>query len=79
MINDLVTKCPDHYVYYFDIPFEETLSRHATKPIALEVGEYPLRSWYMPQDVTGFENETIIPKEYSLDQTVRRIVADAGL
>jgi hypothetical protein len=44
MIKDLVTKCPDHYVYYFDILFEETLRRHATKPIALEVGEDLLRN-----------------------------------
>jgi chloramphenicol 3-O-phosphotransferase len=31
-----------HY-YYLDVPFDETLARHATKPIAEEVNETQLR------------------------------------
>lgn len=79
MIKDLVAQCPENYIYYFDIPFEETLKRHATKPIAQEVSEDLLKSWYMPQDFTAFESELIIPEDYSLDQTVSRIVAETGL
>jgi len=79
MLAELVQHYPEHYIYYFDLPFQETLKRHATKPIAKEVSEDMLREWYTPQDITGFKNEKIIPESYLLEQTVEMIVADAGL
>lgn len=79
MLDALVAKCPEHYVYYFDIPFEETLRRHATRPIANEVGEDLLKSWYIPQDFTGYPDEVIVPETNSLEQTVRMVAEHAGL
>ncbi|MEU3902057.1 kinase [Streptomyces sp. NPDC045251] len=39
--------------YYLDGPLDETVARHATKPIAGEVDEARLREWYRPRDRTG--------------------------
>ncbi len=33
------------YAYYFDLPFEETLRRHQTKPNCREFGEEAMRRW----------------------------------
>jgi predicted kinase len=79
MLRELVGLCPDHHVFYFDVSLEETLRRHATKPIAAEVSERQLRAWYGGRDVTGFANETIIPEESSAEETVRLIVRQCGL
>jgi adenylate kinase family enzyme len=79
MLRDLVATCPDNHIYYFDIPFEETLKRHAKKPIAKDVSEALLREWYIPQDVTHFTNEIIIPPQHSLEQTVTQITTQSGL
>ena len=38
------------FAYYFDLPFEETLKRHATKPIAQEWGEAEMRKWWRKKD-----------------------------
>lgn len=38
------------YAYYFDIPFEETLKRHQTKPNCNEFGEEAMRKWWREKD-----------------------------
>jgi len=79
MLRELAARCPDHHFFYFDISLDETLRRHATKPIAHEVGEQDLRGWYRARNVTGFANETIIPESSSVEESVRLIVRTAGL
>ena len=41
------------YAYYFDLPFEETLRRHQTKPNRAEFGEKELRDWWREKDFSG--------------------------
>ncbi|MDT0322143.1 P-loop NTPase family protein [Streptomyces millisiae] len=65
--------------YYLDVPFAETLRRHATKAEAGRFGETELRDWYRPLDVLPDEVETIIPASSTLDATVERILREAGL
>ncbi|MFD3696901.1 AAA family ATPase [Streptomyces sp. NPDC058646] len=65
--------------YYLDVPIEETLARHATKPIADEVSETELRSWYRPLDLLPGGVETVVGAAGSLDDTVARILRDTGL
>jgi predicted kinase len=36
----------DIYSYYYDLPFEETLRRHQTKPNRNEFGEEEMRRWW---------------------------------
>ncbi|MFD4127952.1 AAA family ATPase [Streptomyces globisporus] len=65
--------------YYLDVPFAETVARHATKPIADEVDENQLRDWYRPRDVLPDGRETVIGPDSILDRTVDRIMLDTGL
>ncbi|MFQ6197105.1 AAA family ATPase [Streptomyces sp. NPDC000405] len=67
------------HMYYFDVPFEETLRRHATKPVANEFGEAEMREWYRPHDVLPGGIETVIPATSSLEETVRRVMLESGL
>lgn len=46
--------------YYLDVPFAETLARHATKPIVNDAGEEALRDWYRERDVLPSGVETVI-------------------
>lgn len=65
--------------YYLDVPFAETLTRHATKPIADVVDETRLRDWYRPRDLLPCGTETVIGAGSALDETVERIMLDTGL
>ncbi|MEU6985907.1 AAA family ATPase [Streptomyces sp. NPDC046324] len=65
--------------FYLDVPFEETVARHATKPIAQDVDESQLRDWYRPRDLLPGEWETVIGADSTLPGTVDRIMRDTGL
>jgi hypothetical protein len=65
--------------YYLNVPLAETLARHATKPEADAYGERELRAWYRDRDLLPGGVEHVIDASSSLDQTVGRIMADAGL
>jgi hypothetical protein len=65
--------------YYLDVPFDETLTRHATKPIAEDVSEAQLRDWYRPRDLLPDCSETVIGTDSGLHETVDRIMHDTGL
>ncbi|MEE1760981.1 AAA family ATPase [Streptomyces sp. SP18BB07] len=65
--------------YYLDVPFDETLARHATKPIADVVDGTRLRDWYRPRDLLPGGIETVIGADSALGETVDRIMADTGL
>lgn len=65
--------------YYLDVPFPQTLARHATKPIANEFGEKELRDWYRPLDLLPGGIERVIGADSALPQTVDRIMLDTGL
>ncbi|MER6134043.1 AAA family ATPase [Streptomyces sp. NPDC001815] len=69
---------PTH-AYYLDIPFGETLARHATKPIADDVSETQLSDWYRARDLLPGGTETVIGAHSSLHETVDRIMVDTGL
>ncbi len=69
---------PTH-CYYLDVPFAETLARHATKPIADDVSETQLRDWYRPCDLLPGGIETVIGAESPLRETVDRVMVETGL
>jgi predicted kinase len=64
---------------YFDIPFEETVRRHASRPQAAEFSVEAMRGWYHERDPLDFVTEQIVPATSSLEQTVDRILTSAGL
>jgi hypothetical protein len=65
--------------YYFDVPFDETLRRHATKPVAAEFGAAELRAWYRASDLLPGGTETVIGADSSLEETVDRVMRESGL
>ncbi|MEU1495735.1 kinase [Streptomyces sp. NPDC005776] len=67
------------HCYYLDVPFIETLARHATKPIADEVDENQLREWYRPLDLLPGSIETVIDADSLRTDTVDRIMHDTDL
>ncbi|MEU0615416.1 AAA family ATPase [Streptomyces albogriseolus] len=67
------------HAYYLDVPLDETLARHATKPIADTVGESRLREWYRPCDLLPGGIETVITADSALHETVDRIMRETGL
>jgi adenylate kinase family enzyme len=79
----LTTLISDHseraFPYFLDVSFEETLRRHATKPQAAEYGEAEMRAWYRGQDLLPGGIEQVIPADSALEETVTRLMTDAGL
>ncbi|MFB7918024.1 AAA family ATPase [Streptomyces sp. NPDC056061] len=71
--------CGPTHGYYLDVPFEETMARHITKPIADSVSEAQLRDWYRPRDLLAGGAETVIDAASTLAATVERIMRDTGL
>ncbi|MFI0778555.1 kinase [Streptomyces sp. NPDC021212] len=67
------------HAYYLDVPFAETVRRHATKPQAAEYGEAELRGWYRPLDLLPGGTESVIPATSGLGETVDRVLREAGL
>jgi hypothetical protein len=65
--------------YYLDVPWAETLRRHASKPQAAEYGEREMRAWYGKRDLLPGGLEQVIPAGSALDETVRRIMTESGL
>lgn len=62
--------------YYFDIPFEETVLRHAERDWAHEVTADMMREWYRERDLLGDVEEQVIGPGSTLVETVERILAD---
>lgn len=65
--------------YYFDIEFNETVERHATKTQAAEYGQAEMASWYRSCDLLPGMAEEIITAGMSVDQIVTRVMNDCGL
>lgn len=64
------------YAYYYDIPFDETLRRHVTKPNRADFGEEAMRDWWKEKDMIGFLPEKILTEALSLDEASKMILSD---
>jgi hypothetical protein len=65
------------FAYYYDLPFEETLRRHASKPNRAEFGEAEMAEWFVERDLLGLPGEQIIGPDEPQERTVARILAEA--
>jgi hypothetical protein len=80
MLTELISGHPGPaFAYYLDIPFEETMLRHASKPQAAEYGGAEMRRWYRERDLLPGGIEHVITAESSLQDTVTTIMTDTGL
>jgi predicted kinase len=79
MISNLVR---DHkgaaYVFYLDVPLEETLRRHAQRPQASEFTGQDMCAWYLPRDVLGMDCERVIGPLPTLEALEDLIARHAG-
>ncbi len=64
------------YAYYYNLSFEETLRRHATKKNRFSFGEEEMRRWWRDRDYIGLIPEKTIGAEMSLDEAVDTILFD---
>jgi hypothetical protein len=72
MFEQLFREHPaDNYAFFFDIGLDETLKRHASRPLSKVVGEDLMREWF-PGSTTKLAKdfEHVIPESNSLEQTV---------
>lgn len=63
----------DIFAFYYDLPFEETLRRHATKPNRAEFGEQDMRRWWKEKDYNDVIPEKTITRDMSISDTVDMI------
>ena len=61
------------YAYYFDIPFEETVKRHQTRPECREFDEKAMRDWWKEKDYSDVLNEVSITADQDKESIVREI------
>lgn len=61
------------YAYYWDLPFAETLRRHATKPNRNDFGEEQMRKWWREKDLLTIIPESVLYADLSFDDAVERI------
>ncbi|QJU09602.1 hypothetical protein FBF27_04315 [Candidatus Saccharibacteria bacterium oral taxon 488] len=66
----------EQLIYYFDVSFEETVRRHATKPNAHEFGESEMRQWWKDQDVLDVPGEQRIGEKLAQAEIVDMIYRD---
>lgn len=61
------------FAYYYDLPFEETMIRHSTKPNRNDFGEADMRRWWREKDYLPMIQEKILYKDLSFEDTVSMI------
>ncbi|MFF2548948.1 AAA family ATPase [Kitasatospora sp. NPDC058063] len=67
------------FLYYLDVDFDETVRRHATRPLAAEVSPEQMAGWYQAHDVLPDGLEHVVGRHSTLDSTVTRILTDTAL
>ncbi|MGK3206089.1 kinase [Amycolatopsis sp. MEPSY49] len=76
MLRRLATDHRGHTsFFYFDVPFAETVRRHATRPQASEFTPEDMHGWYAASGRLDVPGEQIIATASSVDTSVARIVA----
>lgn len=68
-----VTRC-----YRYDLTLSETLRRHRTKPLAAEVSEEMVASWYRPSDPAAGLDEVVLGAGVSTETALRTVLDDVG-
>lgn len=64
--------------FYLDVPLEETLRRHQSRPEATAFSESDMRGWYHPADALGLPNEHLLAANNSIDASVSAILTATG-
>jgi hypothetical protein len=65
--------------WYLDVPFEQTLVRHATKPQAVEYGRAEMQAWWREHDLLPGQFEKIITAGTTAEAAADQIMRHARL
>lgn len=79
MLREILTQHqgPTH-VFYLGVPLDETLRRHATRPLGADVSADKLREWYVESDTLGFPGEVVLDGTSDLEVTLEVILNRVG-
>lgn len=66
-------------IYQFDIGLDETIRRHAGRPLSKEFGEDKIRDWYDGWQPLPWHDETRVAGDVSTEDLVASILHDLGL
>ena len=69
----------DIHAYYYDIPFEETLRRHETKPNRADFGPEAMREWWKEKDYIGYLLEKTLTQKLALEDAMELVLEDIGV
>ncbi|KAB8136226.1 kinase [Gracilibacillus oryzae] len=76
MLNHLITHFNHNaYTFYYDLTFEETVTRHNSRAKKMEFGEESLRAWWNANDYLGTEGETLLTNDMSQGEVEELILA----
>ncbi|MBF0787374.1 MULTISPECIES: kinase [unclassified Streptococcus] len=64
---------PRVFVYYYDIPFEETVKRHATRAKKDDFTAADMKRWWIDKDYLGWEEETFFTAGIHLEAACEMI------
>lgn len=64
--------------YRYDLTFDETARRHASKPQAAEYGPEMMRDWWLAADPVPGIAEHLFGPEVSIDEATARVLRDCG-
>lgn len=80
MLAELRTEYGDRSSWwYLDVPFEQTLQRHATKPQASAYGRAEMSAWWHEHDLLPGGFEQIITASATAEAAADQIMRHAGL
>lgn len=60
---------------YLDVPFDETLRRHATRPQAADFTPEQMAGWFEVDDRLRVPGEIVVGQESTTEQTVEALLA----
>jgi len=66
-------------IYQFDVGLEETVRRHAARPLSQEFGEDKIRDWYDGWQPLPWYDESRVGSDVSTENLVSSILHDLGL
>lgn len=75
LLRDHLGPC---HVFYLEVPLEETIRRHAGRPLSTEVTAEQIRSWHVPGDHLGVDGEVVLAGELSVSEIQRTVLGHAG-
>ncbi|RYU09858.1 AAA family ATPase [Nocardioides iriomotensis] len=79
MLREILAEHPGPtHVFYLDVPLEETLRRHATRPLGAEISADTFREWYVQSDTLSVPGEVVLDGTADLEVTLKVILNRVG-